>query len=128
MSFSNYNENFLLNYLFTTKTVYVGYGTAATESTPTEPSGGGYARELFGDWTLTSVGDDLQQVTNDNLIEFDEATGAQGTITHVLFFDALTSGNFLGSVSFAELGLSNENVVAGVQLALEAGDCKCNLD
>ncbi len=128
MSFSNYNENFLLNYLFTTKTVYVGYGSAAVEASMTELTGSGYARELFGAYTLTSVGQDSQYVENDADIDFDTATGTQGTCAVFGFFDALTAGNFLGSVTLAELGLSDISVILGTQITIAATKCKMYLD
>ena len=128
MSYSNYCENWLLDYLFTTKTVYVGYGSAAIEASITELAGGGYAREAFGAWSLTSVGADDQFVDNDADIVFDQATGTQGTCAVFGFFDALTGGNFLGSVTLAELGLSNINVITGTQITIAAGKCKCKLD
>lgn len=128
MSYSNYCENYLLNLLFTNKTVYVGYGSSATEAIMTELSGGGYAREAFGAWTLTSVGEDNQYIDNDNDIVFDQATGSQGTCAVFGFFDAPTGGNFLGSVTLAELGLSDIVVISGTQIIIKAGKCKCKLD
>jgi hypothetical protein len=128
MSFSNYCENFLLNYLFTNKTIYVAYGTAATESSFTEISGNGYTRKAYGSWTLTSVGVDAQEVSNDNNITFPQATGNQGTVTHVAFFDASTGGNLIATVSFAELSLDNINVITGTIVQFDAGDCICTLD
>ncbi len=128
MSFSNYSENWLLNYLFTTKTVYVGYGSAAAEASMTELSGSGYARELFGAWSITGVGVDVQEVSNDNDIDFDTSTGSQGTCAVFGFFDAITGGNFLGSVTLAELGQGDINVINGTQITIPAGDCLCRLD
>lgn len=128
MSLSNYLENYLLSHLFTTETVYVGYGSAASEASMTELSGSGYARELFGAYTLTTVGQDLQYVENDNAIDFDTSTGNQGTCAVFGFFDALTGGNFLGSVTLAELGLSNINVILGTQISIAATKCKMYLD
>lgn len=128
MSLSNYCENFLLNYLFTNKTVYVGYGSAAVEASMTELSGSGYARKAFGTWTLTSVGVDVQYVENDNSIDFPTATGTQGTCAVFGFFDALTAGNFLGSVTLAELGLEDISVILGTQISIAATKCKCYLD
>ena len=128
MSFSNYNENWLLNYLFTTKTVYVGYGSAATEASMTELSGSGYARELFGAYTLTGLPGDDQYVENDNDIDFDTATGTQGTCAVFGIFDALTAGNFLGSVTLAELGLDDINVILGTQIKIAATKLKIKLD
>lgn len=128
MSYSNFCENYLLNLLFTNKTVYVGYGSSASEASMTELSGGGYAREAFGAWTLTSVGQDDQYVDNDADIVFDQATGSQGTATVFGFFDALTGGNFLGSVTLAELGEDDIVVISGTQITILAGNCKCKLD
>lgn len=128
MSFSNYGENYLLDRLFTLKTVYVGYGSAATEVGMTELSGGGYTRKAFGAWSLTSVGVDVQEVSNDADIVFDEATGTQGTCAVFGFFDALTGGNFLGSVTLVELGKENINVILGTQITIPADKCLCRLD
>ena len=128
MSFATYTENFLLNYLFTNKTIYVGYGTAGSETAVTEPVGLGYTRKAYGLWTLTAVGVDLQNVSNDAAILFDVSTGNQGTITHVGFWDALTGGNLIGSVSFSELSLDNISVIAGTQIQFIIGACLCKLD
>lgn len=128
MSLANYCENYLLNLLFTNKTVYVGYGTAAAEDSFTECSGSGYSRKAFGSWTLTSVAQDEQYVSNDSAITFDAATGTQGTVTVFGFFDASSGGNFLGSVTLAELSQSNIDVIAGTQIELAAGDCRMYLD
>lgn len=128
MSISNYGENYLLDRLFTLKTVYVGYGDGAAEDVFTEFSGNGYARKAFGAWTLTSVALDVQFVQNDSAITFDIATGTQGTMSHVGFFDAVSGGNFLGSVSLAELAQSDIPVVAGTTIEFPAGDCRMYLD
>ncbi len=128
MSFSNYLENYLLDHLFTTETVYVGYGSAATETSMTELTGSGYARELFGAWTLTGLPGDDQYVENDADIDFDTATGSQGTAAVFGFFDALSGGNFLGSVTLAELGQEDVNVILGTQITIPATKCICQLD
>ena len=128
MSLSNFLENDVLAYIFSTMTVYVGYGSAATEASMTELSGSGYARVLFGAYTLTDVGDDDQYVENDNDIDFPEATGTQGTCAVFGFFDAASGGNFLGSVTLAELGLGDISIILGTQLTLVAGNCKLQMD
>lgn len=128
MSFSNYLENYLLSYTFTSKTVYVGYGSAAVEASMTELSGSGYARVAYGAYTLTSVGVDIQKITNDVAITFPQSTGSQGTCAHIGFFDALTAGNFLGSVSLASLGLSDIEVINGTQIIIAIAKCICRLD
>lgn len=128
MSFSNYCENYLLSHLFTSKTVYVGYGSSAAEASMTELSGSGYARVAYGAYTLTGVGVDQQQITNDAAITFPVSTGNQGTCAVFGFFDALTGGNFLGSVTLAELGLNNINVINGTQIIIAINKCICRLD
>lgn len=128
MSYSNYCENYLLNLLFTNKTVYVGYGSSATEASMTELSGFNYARKAFGAWTLTTVGQDDQYVDNDADIVFNQATGSQGTCAVFGFFDALTGGNFLGSVTLSELDLDDITVINGTQITIKAGKCKCKLN
>ncbi len=131
MSWSNFLENAALTWMMGNYTVYVGYGTAdpgEDGSAAAEPAGGtGYARELFGAYTVTNDGDDYY-AENDNDIEHDPATSNQGTITHVYFYDALTAGNFLGSVSFAALGESNVSAITGTIIKFLAGTCKVTLD
>lgn len=128
MSFSNYNENYLLNLLFTNKTVYCSYGTAASESSITEPSGNAYARVAFGAWTLTSVAQDLQYVENDAAVTWPQSTGNQGTITHIGLHDALTGGNFLGSIALANLGLDPIEVISGTQISIDPQELQVQLD
>ena len=76
-------------------TWYVGL----SQSTPnesgsgyTEPSSGAYARVAVTNnktnFTVASSG----VLTNATAITFPESTASWGTITHVLFFDAATSG------------------------------------
>lgn len=128
MSLSNYGENYLLDHLFTTETIYVGYGSSATEAVLTELSGSGYARKAYGAWSLTDVGDDLQEVTNDADIDFPTATGAQGTCAVFGIFDALTAGNLIATVTLASLGLEDIIVINGTQITIAAGKCKVRLD
>ena len=128
MSFSNYNENYLLAYLFSSKTVYCAYGSAHSESSFTELSGGSYARVAYGAYTVTSVGGDDQYVSNDAAITWPQATGSQGTASHIGIYDALTGGNFLGSVSLASLGLDDISVITGTQISIDATEFKVKLD
>ena len=127
MSFGNFTENALLTHLMTTYAIYVGYGTAdpgEDGGTAAEPSGGtGYAREAYGAYTVTA-----NEVTNDAAITFDEATSDQGTITHVYFYDAITSGNFIGSVSFSELSLDDIEAITGTIIEFPADECIITLD
>ncbi len=128
MSLSNYGENHMLTALFTDNTIYVGYGDGATEASFSEFSGNGYTRKAFGAFTVTSVGQDTQYVENDADIVFDMATGPQGLATHFGFFDAVSAGNFIGSVTLAELGEDSINVILGTMIEITAGTCRMFLD
>lgn len=108
-SFSDYTENLVLNWLFTTNSAtrptawYVGLFTAAPSDTGggTEVSGNGYARVATG--TISVSGTDTL-ATNAAAIEFAAASGGNwGTITHAAIFDASSSGNML---AWAELTTS----------------------
>lgn len=100
MSFTNFSEDLVLDFLLTTGTAtrptvwYVGLFTAAPGEAGggTEVSGNGYARKTA---TFTVSGTAPTTATNSGAVEFDAATGTWGTITHVAIFDALTSGNML---------------------------------
>lgn len=100
-SFSDYTENLVLNWLFTTNSAtrptawYVGLFTAAPSDTGggTEVSGSAYARKAT--WTITVSGT-ATTATNSAAIEFDAASGGNwGTITHAAIFDASSGGNML---------------------------------
>jgi hypothetical protein len=129
-SFSDYTENLVLNYVFTTSSVtrptewYVGLFTAAPSDSGggTEVSGSGYTREATG--TLSVSGTSPTNCTNDAAIEFDPASGGNwGTITHIAIFDASTSGNMLG---WAELTTSR-TINDGDVLRIPAGDLDITL-
>lgn len=95
---SNYLENALINATlrntaFTSPTVvYLAlYTTDPTDAdTGTEVSGGSYARQ-----SITFGAPSNGVSTNSAAIEFPQATGSWGTITHVAIRDALTLGNML---------------------------------
>lgn len=95
---SNYLENALVNATlrntaFTSPTtVYLAlYTTDPTDAdTGTEVSGGSYARQ-----SITFGAPSNGTSTNSAAIEFPQATGSWGTITHVGIRDALTTGNLL---------------------------------
>lgn len=105
MSYTNYLEKKLLDYLFskasyTQPTIYVGLSTAdpgEDASTLAEPSGSGYARvaTVAGDWNAATLG--VGTLTNANSITFPTATGSWGTVTYVCLFDAASGTNLLGS-------------------------------
>ena len=100
-SFSDYTENLVLNYLFTTNAAvrptawYVGLFTAAPSDPGggTEVSDGGYARTATGTITVSGT---ATTATNSAAIEFAAASGGNwGTVTHAAIFDALSGGNML---------------------------------
>jgi hypothetical protein len=108
-SFTDYTENLVLNWLFTTNSAtrptawFVGLFTAAPSDTGggTEVSGSGYARKATGTITVSGT---ATTATNSAAIEFDPASGGNwGTITHAAIFDAETGGNML---AWAELTTS----------------------
>jgi hypothetical protein len=95
---SNYLENGLLNAVLrntsysSPTTVYVGlYTTDPGEgNTGTEISGNSYARK---DVTFNAPSNGV--CTNSAAVEFAQATGSWGTVSHVGLLDAITSGNLL---------------------------------
>ena len=104
-SFSNYLEVELLDHVFmkgdyTSPTnIFVALCTAdptdaGTGSTITEPSGGAYARVSTAgtDWDAAAAG----ATANATAIEFTQATGSWGTVTHFALVDAASAGNMLG--------------------------------
>lgn len=100
-SFSDYSENLVLTWLFTTDSAtrpsawYVGLFTAAPSDTGggTEVSGSGYARKATG--TISGSGT-ATTFTNAAAIEFDAASGGNwGSIGWAGIFDASSSGNLL---------------------------------
>lgn len=95
---SNYLENALINATLrntsytSPATVYVGLYTSdpTDANSGTEVSGGSYAR------TAVTFGAPSNGVTtNSAAVEFPQATGSWGTVTHIGILDASTSGNLL---------------------------------
>jgi hypothetical protein len=129
-SFTDYTENLVLNWLFTTNSAtrptawYIGLFTAAPSDTGggTEVSGNGYSRKATG--TMSISGTSPTNCTNSAAIEFDAASGGNwGTVTHVAIFDASTSGNMLG---WAQLTTSR-TINDGDILRIPAGDLDITL-
>ena len=101
-SFSDYTENLVLTWLFTTSSAtrptawYVGLFTGAPSDTGggTEVSGNGYARVATG--TMSVSGTTPTTATNGSAIEFAAASGGNwGTITHAAIYDASSGGNLI---------------------------------
>lgn len=95
---SNYLENALVNAVLrntaytSPTTVYLAlYTSDPTDAdTGTEVSGSAYARQA-----ITFGAPSNGVTTNTAAIEFPQATGSWGTVTHVGILDALTTGNLL---------------------------------
>ena len=95
---SNYLENALINATLRNTTytspsvVYAGLFTSnpTDAGSGTEVTGGSYARKAM---TFGAPSDGAS--VNSGAVEFDQATGNWGTITHFGIFDASSSGNLL---------------------------------
>lgn len=100
---SDYLEAALLGHLFqgvsytAPATVYIALGTASSDSSFTELSGGSYARVAVTcnstNWPGPTSNDGT--VSNGVAITFPAATADWSTATHFAIFDASTSGNLL---------------------------------
>jgi hypothetical protein len=95
---SNYLEAALINATLrntsytSPSVVYLGlYTSDPTDAdTGTEVAGNGYARQAI---TFGAPSNGVS--TNSAVIEFPQATGSWGTVTHIGIEDALTAGNLL---------------------------------
>lgn len=95
---SNYLEDALINATLrntaysSPSTVYVGLFTSdpTDAGTGTEVSGNAYARQAA---TFGAPSNGASTISS--AIEFPQATGSWGTVTHFGIYDALTSGNLL---------------------------------
>jgi len=124
---SNFIEQKMLDHIFSLTaaygqpTIYVALSTAdpaEDNSGIAEPVGNGYARKAVPAWGVTG-----RTATNTNQIDFAQASGAWGTISHYAIFDALTGGNMLanGTVSPAQA------VVNGNLFSLAAGSVSISI-
>jgi hypothetical protein len=97
-AFSNYLENALINGTLRATTytapatVYVGLFTSdpTDAGSGTEVSGNSYARQSA---TFAAPSNGAASTNAD--IQFPQATGNWGTVTHFAIFDALTTGNMM---------------------------------
>lgn len=95
---SNYLENALINATLrntsytSPTTVYVGLHTAdpTDAGSGTEVSGGSYART-----SVTFGAPSNGTSTNSAAVEFPQATGSWGTVSHIGIWDASSTGNLL---------------------------------
>lgn len=113
MSFSNRTSQALLNSLFgkssnfgalaSAPAIHVGLSSTtptASGGNVTEPGDGGYARveAVAADWG-SATDADPSVITNAEEIDFGTASGTWLTgdnLTHAVFYDAASGGNFLG--------------------------------
>jgi hypothetical protein len=128
-SFTDYTEDLVLKWLFTTGTAarptswYVGLFTAAPGETGggTEVSGGAYARQSAA---FSVSGDDPTAATTSGAIEFPVATADWGEVTHAAVFDAATGGDM---IAYAELTVP-KTIGSGDILRIAAGKLTITLD
>ena len=129
-SFSDHWENEILDHVFgkgayTPPTIYVGLSTADPGDDGaglSEPSGNGYARvaTTSADWNLASGG----ALDNANAIEFAEATGSWGAVTHFALFDAASGGNLLAHGSLNQ----SKTIASGDTARVVASDLDVSLN
>ena len=129
-SFSDHWENEILDHLFgkgsySPPTIYVGLSTADPGddgSGLAEPSGNGYARKATtaADWNAASGG----ALDNATAIEFAEATGNWGTVTHFALFDAAGGGHLLAHGSLNQ----SKTIASGDSARFAAGDLDVSLN
>lgn len=117
---SNWLEELLLKWAFTNASVtrpttwYLGYATASAEGSVTEPVGNGYAR-MAVTWTPTESPSGTWTIANSALIDFPAASGGNhGTVTHLVAFDALTSGNYMANIPLAVSQVINDGNILRV--------------
>jgi hypothetical protein len=118
--YGDYLANYWLNYLRTSKTVYAAPSTtypALDGSNVTEPGQSDYVRPSLA-WNTAAA----RVMTTSALADFisggGAASGSAGPFPHVAFYDAATSGNFLGRCTLT-VPLA---WVSGSQVEIAAGD------
>ena len=127
MSASNYLENKILDHVLGSSTLaqpsalYVALSTGSfnDDASGTELSGSGYSRKLVTFGTASSG-----SISNNSAVEFDTATGDQGTISHFGIFDASSGGNLLYHGAFS----SSKVISTGDVLKISSGSLTVSLD
>lgn len=129
-SFTDYTEDLVLNFLFTTEAAprptdwYVGLFTdgPGEDGSGTElPVADGYIRKSA---VFEVSGTDPTEANTTDVVEFDEALGIWGLVTHIAIFDAETGGNMLG---YAELEEAKQ-IGTGDVFRIPVGDLTITLD
>lgn len=101
-------------------TLYVGLSSTtptATGTNVTEPSGNGYARAA-----VTMGAASGRNKANTTAAAFAASGGDWGTMTHAVFYTALTGGTFVG---FDDL-IAARNMVDGASIDIPIGDIDFN--
>jgi hypothetical protein len=120
MPMSTYLANAVLDHVFkigayaVPTNLFLALSTAdpgLTGSTIAEPVGNAYAREGINSAFEAAAS---RANTTDEEIEFAEATGSWGTISHWAIFDASTGGNMLWKGTFATAKAVSSGDVAKV--------------
>ena len=126
MSASDYLENAILNHILGSSALsqpskFLALSTASLQddNSGTELSGNGYARKAITFGTASSG-----SITNSGAVEFDTATGSQGTISHFGIYDASTSGNLLFHGAFS----ASKVISTGDVLKVSASALTISLD
>jgi len=127
MSLTNTFETTTLTWLFTADSAtrptswYIGLFTSDptdTGAAGTEVSGGSYAR-TSASFTISG-----NEATNSASIEFPEATGSWGTITHIGVMDASSAGNMIVHSALS----ASKTIASGDVFRINAGDLDITLD
>lgn len=133
---SNYSENEIADFvrgqgatgIAAITNFYIGLATAASDSSITECSGSGYARQSYArslaQWagtqgsgtTLASSGTS-HATSNNSSISFGTSGAAWGTATHAVLYSASTGGNV---IAYCQLP-SPISIGSGVPVSLPAG-------
>jgi len=127
MSASNYLENKILDHVLGSSALaqpsalYVALSTGSfnDDASGTELSGNGYTRKVVTFGTASSG-----SISNNSAVEFDTATGDQGTISHFGIFDASSGGNLLYHGAFS----SSKVISTGDVLKISSSSLTVSLD
>ena len=127
MSASNYLELKLLDHVLGSTSysqpsaIYVALSTGSfnDDASGTELSGNGYTRKVVTFGTASSG-----SISNNSAVEFDTATGDQGTISHFGIFDASSGGNLLYHGAFS----SSKVISTGDVLKISSSSLTVSLD
>ncbi len=127
MSASNYLENKILDHVLGSSALaqpsalYVALSTGSfnDDASGTELSGNGYSRKVITFGTASSG-----SIASNSAVEFDTATGDQGTISHFGIFDASSGGNLLYHGAFS----SSKVISTGDVLKIASGSLTVSLD